>query len=114
MQSELDSYLCHGLLVSKSDFLMFQYDQDSDILLESIPIDFFSLAKELLSDGILILWLAMNYFYACSGVTSDMKSTGFTAQFPKQAGTKIERYRKAVELECGKANSRDDLLSKKN
>ncbi|XP_060554711.1 uncharacterized protein LOC132715679 isoform X2 [Ruditapes philippinarum] len=78
-----ENYLIPSIGIAKDQFVIFLYDSEHDILLESKVIKLWAPTGRLYQSALLALWLGINYSLTCSGVTEHMKSCGFTSDFPK-------------------------------
>lgn len=74
-----ENYLIPSIGVAKDQFVIFLYDSEHDILLESKVIKLWTPAGRLFQSALLALWLGINYSLTCSGETEHMKSCGFIA-----------------------------------
>ncbi|XP_053398675.1 uncharacterized protein LOC128556873 [Mercenaria mercenaria] len=100
-KSTYENYLIPSIGIAKKHVVLFLYDSEHDILLESKLIKLWSPGGHIITSAVLALWLAINFSFTCSGVTEHMKNCGFTADFPKQVGKELKVYEKCLRFGCG-------------
>jgi hypothetical protein len=100
-KTTFENYLIPSIGVDNGQFVIFLYDSEHDILLESKVIKLIAPSGRLFQPALLALWLVINYSITCSGVTEHMKSCGFTADFPKHVGKQLNTYQNCLTFECG-------------
>ena len=95
---QFENYLIPTMGISNLHLLIFMYDAEHDILLESSEfslMNYFGEQQMIPYRTILALWLTINYKYFCTGITETMKTRGFTAEFFKN----VAEDKKRVYLE---------------
>ena len=97
-----ENYLIPTVGISKSDILIYMYDPEYDILLESAPLSIFESTK-LNYPSVLALWLVLNYKMFCTGVTKGMIDRNFTADFLSGTTREIQTiYKEKLQFRlCG-------------
>ncbi|XP_060563593.1 uncharacterized protein LOC132722980, partial [Ruditapes philippinarum] len=99
---ELDNFLIPTVVMSKTHIAVVFYDCENDILLETPLLSLFQQGNDVIlsKSTILILWLALNFKYCCSGVPDGIIDTGYKANFFKHTGSVLESYREDVIAPC--------------
>ncbi|XP_033724578.1 uncharacterized protein LOC117314617 [Pecten maximus] len=101
-----EHFLCPCIGVKAREMIVFCYDSQHDVLLESSAIPL--LSENLTTLGkintlaIVVAWLVVNYKYLCNGLTDDMKIA--KSMFFSQAESKLNIYNDMLKLgEVGNA-----------
>lgn len=96
---ELDSFLIPNIAISKEKIAFCFYDSENDMLLETPLFDLF--ANSFLNiPSVVVLWLVLNFKFFCSGLSEEIKNTGFKADFFKILGANVEKYKHDISAPC--------------
>ncbi|XP_021347970.1 uncharacterized protein LOC110446947 [Mizuhopecten yessoensis] len=94
---ESSHFLVPSIGVSDSGFVIYFYDSEHDILLESSRIPFLASEMEINLFAVLTCWLVVNYKYLGSGLPESLRDTERSGFF-SQAKEKIEIYRNNLKF----------------
>lgn len=102
-------FLVPHIGISEERVQLYFYDSEHDILIEARPENLFVSEEEINMKTIIGLWLVLNNEYFCSGITKEMKTGGFTAEFLVNDPTRKKIYEEELKFGCGSSSFEYDV-----
>lgn len=96
-----EHFLIPSIGIAKSHIVLFLYDSEHDILLESNVIKLWTPGGHIITSSVIALWLGINFGFTCTGITEHMKNTSFHADFPTQVQNELKIYQDCLSFGCG-------------
>lgn len=93
---EYSQFLFPCIGVKGNEMVVYFYDSEHDVLLESSPITILSRAGKLSVEAIIVSWLVVNHKYLCKGLTETLKTKN--SGFFHQANEALNVYEKELNF----------------
>ena len=112
--SYLDNCLVPGIMIGKEHFRIMLYDSENDVLVSNLPNTVLFTAYDDLSPvSTLLLWLALNYRFLCTGVPSDKVAIDrVKANFFDRVGNYLASYQEKVFMPAHFRSSNKSLQNR--
>lgn len=86
------NHLIPSIGIARDRLVVFFYDCDNDVLLESSEMPFITSQGGLVKSTFLALWLVLNFKYFCSGITKGMVESGLKSGFLDLVQGEVRHY----------------------
>ncbi|XP_061163835.1 uncharacterized protein LOC133172984 [Saccostrea echinata] len=107
LHPEYVHHLIPSIGISKDMLVVYLYDCNNDILLESSEMPYLTTQGALVKPTIVALWLVLNYEFLCSGITKGMNDSGVKSNFTQLVHEKLKLYDK-VTVPCDSSCSGEE------
>lgn len=86
------NHLIPSIGIARDRLVVFYYDCDNDVLLESSEMPFIMSQGGLVKSTFLALWLVLNFKYFCSGITKGMVESDLKSGFLDLVQGEVHHY----------------------